>query len=70
MDSATPELRTLSLREAVEATGIAERTLRTLVSTRAIPYIKLGKYLRFRPADLQAWLAENTRPVLASQAKR
>ncbi|GEK86806.1 helix-turn-helix domain-containing protein [Microbacterium aerolatum] len=65
-----PDLRTLSLREAMEATGLAERTLRHLVSTRRIPYIKVGRYLRFRPADLQTWLDENTRPVLASQVNR
>ena len=65
MDAPTaPNLRTLSLREASEETGIAERTLRTLVSTRRIPYVKVGKFIRFHPADLQAWLAVNTRPAL------
>lgn len=64
-----PDLRTLSLRDAATETGIPERTLRTLVSTRRIPYIKVGKFVRFYPADLQAWLAENTRPVLARSAR-
>lgn len=70
VDSANPELRTLSLLEAVEATGIPERTLRTLVNTRRIPFVKVGKFLRFKPSDLQGWLEENTRPVLAAKAKR
>lgn len=63
------DLRTLSFDEALESTGFAERTLRYLVSSRQIPYIKVGRHVRFRPADLQAWLAENTRPVLASSVK-
>ena len=59
-----PELRTLSVREAVQETGIAERTLRTLISTRAIPYVKIGEYVRFKPADLATWLDANTRAVI------
>lgn len=62
-----PNLRTLSLRDASAETGIPERTLRTLVSTRRIPYVKIGKFVRFHPADLQAWLAENTRPALTGR---
>lgn len=65
-----PELRTLSIREAVQETGIAERTLRTLISNRAIPYVKVGKYVRFKPADLGAWLEANTRPALDRKANR
>lgn len=70
MATTTPNLRTYSLREAVEATGIPERTLRSLVQTRKIPYIKIGKYLRFHPADLQVWLAESTKPALASRGRQ
>lgn len=70
MATTTPNLRTLSLLEAVDALGIPESTLRSLVRTRKIPYLKVGKYLRFHPADLQAWLAENTRPALAPRRTR
>lgn len=70
MVASAPNLRTLSLREAVEETGIPERTMRTLVRTRKIPYIKVGKYLRFHPADLNAWLASSTMPALPPAAKR
>lgn len=64
------ELRTLTLVEAAQATGIAERTLRHLVSTRRLPYLKVGRYLRFRPADLQAYLDEAMRPALTTEGKR
>lgn len=39
--------------------GITPRHLRELVARRAVPYIKVGRLIRFLPADLDAWLAEN-----------
>lgn len=65
-----PNLRTLSVPEAAEATGIPERTIRSLVQSRKIPYVKIGRYVRFHPADLQAWLAMNTRPAVPARAGR
>ncbi|MGV9193179.1 helix-turn-helix domain-containing protein [Microbacterium sp. MC2] len=65
MSTKLDDLRTLSLRETVEATGLSERTLRSLVSTRRIPYVKVGKFVRFKPADLAAWIDENTREASA-----
>lgn len=64
-----PNLRTLSLLEAVKETGIPETTIRTLVRTRKIPYIKVGKYLRFEPEALRAWLDAGTVPALNAQAR-
>ncbi len=63
-----PDILTLSLAEAVAATGIPERTIRTLVSTRRIPYIKVGKFLRFRPAELAAWLDASAVPAAGTKA--
>ncbi|NNF68410.1 MAG: helix-turn-helix domain-containing protein [Acidimicrobiia bacterium] len=33
-----------------------ERHVRALVARRAIPYLKVGKYLRFDQADIDDWL--------------
>ncbi|SBS70797.1 helix-turn-helix domain-containing protein [uncultured Microbacterium sp.] len=60
-------LRTLSITEAAEATGLTVRMLRGLVSTRRIPYLKVGKLVRFRPSELEAWLAENAMPAVAAK---
>lgn len=39
--------------------GISERTLFKLMSDGQLPYIKLRRVLRFRPADLDAFVAAN-----------
>lgn len=59
----TPDLRTLGFTETAGALNVSERTLRHMVSTRRIPYVKFGRSLRFRPADIESFLDANTRPV-------
>ncbi|WP_408905444.1 helix-turn-helix domain-containing protein [Microbacterium mcarthurae (nom. nud.)] len=54
-------LTTLGVTEAADALGITERQIRHLVSTRAVTYVKVGRLVRFRPADLEAYLEANTR---------
>ena len=51
--------------------------VRRLVSERRIPYLKVGRYVRFEPADVWAWLddrrvaAEPERPTSSGRgAKR
>lgn len=63
---AAPDIRTLSVAEAAEALGFPEHTVRYFVSKRAIPYVKVGRLVRFRPADLEAFLSANTRPASRS----
>jgi excisionase family DNA binding protein len=38
-----------------------KRHLRDLVCRGEIPNVKVGKLVRFRPEDLDEWLAKNTR---------
>lgn len=47
---------------AAEYLDISERQLRDLVYRRKVPYLKVGRLVRFRRAELDAWL-EATRPV-------
>ncbi len=44
--------RLLTLRELAEALQVSETTVRRLVARRRIPCIRLGRVLRFSPADL------------------
>jgi len=37
--------------------GVSVRHIRRLVAGRRIPYIKIGRLLRFDPQELAAWLA-------------
>lgn len=38
-----------------------ESHIKELISSRRIPHYKVGRYIRFSPDDLDAWLRENHR---------
>jgi excisionase family DNA binding protein len=48
----------LDADEVAERLGVNPRFVRRLVEERRIPFCKLGKFVRFRPTDVRAWLAE------------
>ena len=39
-----------------EVLGVSERHVRRLVAERRIPFVKVGHYVRFDPADVIAWI--------------
>lgn len=47
----------LTSEQAREYLGISERTLRRLTGTRQLAYSRIGTLVRFRLADLDAFLA-------------
>ena len=47
----------LRMEEVAKALGTTERHLRRLVAERRIPFIKVGYFVRFDPADVSRWLA-------------
>lgn len=50
----------LTSKQAVcERLGITPRHLDHLVTTRRIPFIKVGGLIRFDPADIEAWIEAN-----------
>lgn len=36
--------------------GVTERFVRRLVEERRVPFHKIGKFVRFRPDDIDAWI--------------
>lgn len=67
----TPEQTSLlSYSAAAERLGIAEQTLRQWVSSGRISYYKIGRYTRFSPADLEAFLEANRHPVMGRGGRR
>jgi len=36
--------------------GISERFVRRLVDERRVPFVKIGKLVRFDPADIDRWV--------------
>jgi excisionase family DNA binding protein len=47
---------TLTIADAAEYLGATPRFMRTLVQERRIAFHKVGKFVRFSPSDLDAFL--------------
>lgn len=39
--------------------GVTERFVRRLVDERRIPFLKIGKFIRFDPDEIAAWIDEH-----------
>jgi excisionase family DNA binding protein len=62
MSSATETDRLLTRQEAAEFLGLREQTLAAWYSTGryGLPVVKVGRRVRYRLRDLEAWLQERT----------
>jgi predicted DNA-binding transcriptional regulator AlpA len=47
----------IDAREARRLLAIGERTLWQLVAISAIPHRRIGRAIRFEPAEIAAWIA-------------
>ena len=52
--------RLMSVKETAAYTGLSHHTVYTMVSQRRIPFVKVGRLLRFDEGLIQAWLKEHT----------
>lgn len=62
MDGSSPgreRTRYLTLGEAAAYLNVTERFMRRVVSDRKVRFLKLGKFLRFDAADLDALAVEH-----------
>jgi excisionase family DNA binding protein len=50
----------LTVKEVSEYIGIATDTIYTMVNQRRIPYVKVGRLVKFDQAALDAWLKQHT----------
>ena len=48
----------LDMSEVAETLGVSRRHVQRLVSEKRIPYFKVGRFIRFDPAELSVWLTE------------
>jgi excisionase family DNA binding protein len=46
----------LGIEEVASWLGVESGFVRRLIAQRRIPFIKIGKYVRFDPEDLSAWI--------------
>jgi excisionase family DNA binding protein len=59
-----------TLEETADWLAVTERMVRRLVAERRIPYVKVGRYVRFRPEDVEAWRDGNVHPAVVIQRPR
>ena len=52
--------RLLSVQDAATYTGLSPHTVYTMVSQRRIPYVKVGRLVKFDQAMLDAWIKQHT----------
>jgi excisionase family DNA binding protein len=57
----------LTMEEVAERLNTTPRHVRRLVSARRIAYRKLGRYVRFHPADVDEYIAANRVEVGTNQ---
>ncbi len=50
----------LTIQQAAQITGISTTTLYKWVSQRKIPYIKMGRLVKFDPLKLEEWIKQQT----------
>ncbi len=51
---ALPELMTMD--QLAERLGVTHRHVRRLVDERRVPFLRVGRFIRFDPAEISAWL--------------
>lgn len=56
----SPLEKLLTIEEVSEVTHLAVQTLRNMISRRAIPYVKLGSRVRFRPSEINRWILDHS----------
>jgi excisionase family DNA binding protein len=65
----TGRTRLLNIDAVAVQLAVTPRHIRRLVAERRIPYIKVGRFIRFDPAEVDAWLDAARRPELQSKGR-
>jgi excisionase family DNA binding protein len=55
----------LTAEQVAECLGISVRMVYELTRQGRIPHVKLGRYYRYRPEAIEAWLIENERGTVS-----
>lgn len=57
-DAARTRKSLISIPELADELGVKVSYVRRLVHERRVPYVKVGRLVRFDPVEVRAWLAE------------
>jgi excisionase family DNA binding protein len=52
--------RLIDIKGAADYTGLSVHTVYTMVSQRRIPYVKVGRLVKFDLGMLDGWIKQNT----------
>lgn len=52
--------RLVDVRQVAEYTGLAVKTVYTMVGQRRIPFVKMGRLTKFDLRDVDMWIKEHT----------
>jgi excisionase family DNA binding protein len=62
MTTAADDPQLLSIDQLAQRLGITVRHVRRLVADKRVPYYKIGRLVRFDPAEITDWLATRRVP--------
>ena len=62
---ALPELMTMD--QLAERLGVTQRHVRRLVEERRVPFLRVGRFIRFDPAEIADWLDRSRVPCLRTE---
>lgn len=68
MSETTNRKRLIDIADAAHYTGLSVHTVYTMVSQRRIPYVKVGRLVKFDLGMLDGWIKQNT--VMPIYAKK
>ena len=61
-DGAPPDIRALiDVPALAEQLGVTQRFVRRLTAEDRVPYLKIGKFVRFDPREIAGWVDERRR---------
>jgi excisionase family DNA binding protein len=46
----------LNIDQLAERLGVSSRHIRRLIAERRVPHLRVGRFVRFDPVDVAAWL--------------
>jgi excisionase family DNA binding protein len=69
MAPADPLPHLLSIDELADHLGVTVRHVRRLIAERRIPFLKVGRLVRFNPEEIASWLEDTRRPRLPDRRR-
>jgi excisionase family DNA binding protein len=60
----------INITELGRLTSIKVATLRKYVAKRKIPFVKVGRLVRFRPSEIDVWIASRTVAEVKAEARK